>query len=112
VVMPSSDGYEAFVLAVLGKGVPFYGRCGLQWSAEPVGVSGVDNTKLDNGQPVGSRWRERDCRSWQSSVTTSYDRGTEKDGVQRSEELTVMGRRMRRAQDISILSSRLQPREF
>jgi hypothetical protein len=26
--------------------------------------------------------------------------------------LTVMGRRMRRAQDISILSSRLQPREF
>jgi hypothetical protein len=28
VVMPNSDGYEAFVSAVLGKGPPFCGRCG------------------------------------------------------------------------------------
>jgi hypothetical protein len=26
--MPSSDGRGAFVSAVLGKGLPFYGRCG------------------------------------------------------------------------------------
>jgi hypothetical protein len=48
---------------------------------------------------------ERDCgRRWQSGVTASYGRGTEKDGVQRSEESIVMGRRTRRAQAISILS--------
>jgi hypothetical protein len=28
VVMPSSDGHGAFASAVLGKGLPFYGRCG------------------------------------------------------------------------------------
>jgi hypothetical protein len=28
VVMPSSNGHESFVTAVLGKGLPFYGRCG------------------------------------------------------------------------------------
>jgi hypothetical protein len=28
VVVSGSDGYEAFVSAVLGKGLPFYGRCG------------------------------------------------------------------------------------
>jgi hypothetical protein len=28
VVMPSSDGRGAFASAVLGKGLPFYGRCG------------------------------------------------------------------------------------
>jgi hypothetical protein len=27
-VMPSSDGYEAFVSVLMGKGLPFYGRCG------------------------------------------------------------------------------------
>jgi hypothetical protein len=28
-------------------------------------------------------------KRWQSDATTSYRRGTEKDGVQQSEELTV-----------------------
>jgi hypothetical protein len=28
VVMPSSDGHGAFALAVMGKGLPFYGCCG------------------------------------------------------------------------------------
>jgi hypothetical protein len=49
---------------------------------------------------------------WQRDVTMSYGRGTEKDGVQRYEESTVMGRRTKRAQGTSILSLWLQPREF
>jgi hypothetical protein len=66
----------------------------------------VDNTELDNGQAVGSRWRERDCgRRWQSGIIASYGRGTKKDGVQRYEESTMRGRRTRRAQGSSILSS-------
>jgi hypothetical protein len=66
----------------------------------------VYNTELDNGPLVRSRRRERGCgRRWQSGVTASYGRDTEKDGVQRSEELTVMGRRTRRAHSINILSS-------
>jgi hypothetical protein len=36
--MPSSDGYEAFVLAVLGKGLPFYCRSGLQRSFNQPGI--------------------------------------------------------------------------
>jgi hypothetical protein len=84
VVMLSSDGYEDLVSTVLGKGLPFYGRSGLQQSSKQAGVSGVDNTELDNGQPVRSRWRERVCRRrWQSGVTSLYSRGTEKDDVQR-----------------------------
>jgi hypothetical protein len=59
--MPSSDGYEALVSVVLGKGFPFYGRRGLQRPADPPRVSGVDDMELDNGQPVRSRWRERDA---------------------------------------------------
>jgi hypothetical protein len=51
--MPSSDGYEAFVLAVLGKGVPFYGRCGLQWSAEPVGYPVWTTRSLTMVSPWG-----------------------------------------------------------
>jgi hypothetical protein len=74
--MPSSDGYEAFVSAVLGKDFPFYGCCGLQRSADPARVSGVDDTEPDNGQPVRSRWCERNHRR----RTSSYNRGTEKDG--------------------------------
>jgi hypothetical protein len=55
---------------------------------------------------VRSQRRERDRgRRWQSGVTALYGRGTGKDGVQRSEDSTVMGRRTRRDQGISILSS-------
>jgi hypothetical protein len=91
---------------VLGKGLPFYGRSGLQRASKSAGVSSVYNMELDNGPPVRSRRRKRDCgRRWQSSVTESYDRDTEKDGVQRSEESTVMRSRTRRAPGSSILSS-------
>jgi hypothetical protein len=90
--MPSSDGYEALISAVLCKGFPFYGCCGLQRSADPAEVSGVDDTELDNGQPVRSRWRQRD----RGRRTSSYSCGTEKDGAQRSKESTVVGRKMRR----------------
>jgi hypothetical protein len=94
-----------FSIGGSGQGLPFYDRSGLQRSSKLAGVSGVDNTELDNGQPVGSRRRERDCgRKRQSGVTASYSRGTDKDKVPRSEELTVMGRRMRRDQGINILS--------
>jgi hypothetical protein len=45
---------------------------------------------LDNGRPVRSRRRDRGLGTrWQSDATVSYHRGTEKDGVQRSGELTV-----------------------
>jgi hypothetical protein len=41
-------------------------------------VSGVDNTELDNGQPVRSRRCERGrVRKWQSGITTLYGRGTD-----------------------------------
>jgi hypothetical protein len=68
----------------------------LQWSfTQP--VSGVDNTELDNGQPVRSRCREYSCRRrLRSCVTVSYCRYTDADEGQRSRELIVMGRRMRR----------------
>jgi hypothetical protein len=57
-------------------------------------VSGVDNTVLDNGQPVRSRRREYGCGNrWQSDVMASYDLNTDDDKVQRPKELTVMGRR-------------------
>jgi hypothetical protein len=96
--MPSSDGYEAFVSAVLGKGLPFYCRSGLQRPSKPSRVSSVDNTELDNGQPVRSRRREHGCgRRWLSCVMASYGRDTDEDEVQQSKELTVMGRRTRKA---------------
>jgi hypothetical protein len=101
-VMPSSDGYEAFVLVVLGKGFPFMAAAGGKGHLTSR-VSGVDNTELDNGQPVRSRRREHGCeRRWLSGVTTSYSRGTDKDEVQRSKELTMMGRRTRRAQSATL----------
>jgi hypothetical protein len=62
-------------------------------------VSSVDNTELDNGQPVRSQRREHGCgRRWLSGVTASYGRDIDEDEVQRSKELTVMERRMRGAQ--------------
>jgi hypothetical protein len=46
---------------------------------------------------VRSRRREYGCgRRWRSDVTASYDRVTYDDEVQRSKELTVMGRRTRK----------------
>jgi hypothetical protein len=98
VVMPGSDGHEAFVSAVLGKGFPFMATAGCNGHLTSR-VSGVDNTKLDNGQPVRSRRREHGCgRRWLSGVTASYGRDTYEDEVQRSKELIVMGRRMRKTQ--------------
>jgi hypothetical protein len=71
----------------------------LQRSFKPVRVSGVDNTELDNGQPVRSRRCENGCgRRWPSGITALYGRDTDEDEVQRSKELTVMEGRMRRAQ--------------
>jgi hypothetical protein len=102
VVMSSSNGYEA----VPGNRASLLWPQRLQESSKPADESGGGNTELDNGQPVRSRWRERDCgRRWKSGVMASYGRDTEKDGVQRSEESTVMGIRIGRAQCISILSS-------
>jgi hypothetical protein len=58
--------------------------------------TGGGNKGLNNGQLVRSRRRYRGReKRWQSDVTTSYDRGIEMDGVQRSEKQTVMVRRMR-----------------
>jgi hypothetical protein len=55
--------------------------------------------ELDNGQSVRSQRREHDCgRRWLNGVTASYGRDTDEDEVQRSKELTVMGRRTRKAQ--------------
>jgi hypothetical protein len=62
-------------------------------------VSGVDNMELDNGQPMRSRRCEHGCgRRWLSGVTASYSRDTDEDEVQRNKELTMMGRRTRKAQ--------------
>jgi hypothetical protein len=76
--------------------------------------SGGDNAGPDNGRPERSRWRDgghiRD--RWQSNVTTSHSRGTEKDGLQRFEEPTVMVRIMSRAQGIRPLGSRSQWGKF
>jgi hypothetical protein len=64
--------------------------CNVQVSSR---VSGVDNTELDNGQPVRSRRREYGCgRKWRGGVMASYDRDTDNDEDQRSKELTVMGK--------------------
>jgi hypothetical protein len=102
VVMPSSDGYEAFVSAVLGKGFPFMATAGGNGHLTNR-VSGVDNTELKNGQPMRSRRREHGCgRRWLSGVTASYGRGTDEDEVQQSKELTMMGRRTRRAQSATL----------
>jgi hypothetical protein len=101
--MPSSDGHGAFVLAVLEKGASLLWLlrgCNSHLTSQ---VSGVDNTELDNGQPVRSRHREYGCgRRWWSNVTASYDRDTDDDEVQRSKELTVMGERTRKAQCITL----------
>jgi hypothetical protein len=46
-----------------------------------------------------SQRREHGCgKRWRSGVTVSYDRDTDDDEVQRSKVLTVMGKRMRKAQ--------------
>jgi hypothetical protein len=85
---------------------------GLQRSSKLADEYGGRNMEFDNGQSVRSRWHERGCgRRWQSGVTASYGRGTEKDGVQQSEELTVLGRETRRTQSVSIPRSGLQLRE-
>jgi hypothetical protein len=59
VVMPSLDGHEACV-GVLVQGFPFMAAASLQRSFSQ-SVSGVDNTELDNGQPVRFRRREYGC---------------------------------------------------
>jgi hypothetical protein len=81
VVMPSSDGYEAFGPTVLGN------RASLLWPLRGCNshltsrVSGVGNTELDNGQPVRSQWREHGCgRRWRSGVLASYGPDTERMG--------------------------------
>jgi hypothetical protein len=80
----------------------FWARASLLWLLRGCNghltcwVSGVDNTELDNGQPVRSRRHEYGCgRRWRSDVIASYGRDTD-DEVQRSKELIVMGRRMRK----------------
>jgi hypothetical protein len=48
---------------------------------------------------VGSWRREYGCGNrWQSDVMASHGRDTDDDGVQRSKELTMMGRKTRKAQ--------------
>jgi hypothetical protein len=95
--MPSSDGHGAFISAVLDK------EASLLWLLRGCNghltsrVSGVDNTELDNGQPVRSRRHEYGCgRRSRSGVTASYGRDTDADEVQQSKELIVMGRRTRK----------------
>jgi hypothetical protein len=51
VAMSSSDGNGAFASVVLGKGFPFITIAGCN-GLLTIRVSGVDNTELDNGQPV------------------------------------------------------------
>jgi hypothetical protein len=52
---------------------------------------------------VGSRRREYGCGNrWQSDVMASHGRDTDDDGVQRSKELTVMGRKTRKAQGATL----------
>jgi hypothetical protein len=76
----------------------FMAAAGLQRSFNQP-VSGVDNTELDNGQPVRSRRREHGCgKRWRSDVMASHGRNTDDDKVQRSKELIVMGRRTRKPQ--------------
>jgi hypothetical protein len=36
--LPSSDGHEAFVSVVLGKGLPFYGSCGCNGQLTQPGI--------------------------------------------------------------------------
>jgi hypothetical protein len=85
--MPSSDGYEAFVPAVLGN------RASLFMAT----VAVMGNTELDNSHLVRSSRHEYGCgRRRQSDVTTSCSRDTNADEVQRSKELIVMGRRTRK----------------
>jgi hypothetical protein len=75
------------VLAVLTKGLPLYGRSGLQRSSKPPEVSGGGNTGLDNGQPVRSPRRDRGCgREMVEQCHGVVPSGTEKDAVQRSEK--------------------------
>jgi hypothetical protein len=97
---------RGLVSVVLGKkGFPFYGsnriaavmqtnRCiwWLQRGAQPWSACVVS---------VVWSWLRG---GWQRDITAWYGRGTEKDGVQWSEESTAMGRRTRKAQCISILS--------
>jgi hypothetical protein len=90
--MSSSDGNGAFASAVRGKGFPFITAAGCN-GLLTIWVSGVDNTELDNGQPVRSQRREYGCGNrWQSDVMASYGRDTDDGEVQRSKELIVKGR--------------------
>jgi hypothetical protein len=86
---------------------------GLHRSSTTTRVSGGGNTGRDNGQPMRSWRRDRGCgKRWQSGVTASYGRGTEKDGVQWPKELTTMVKLTRRAEGIHLLSSRLKLGRF
>jgi hypothetical protein len=83
----------------------FWARASLLWSLQcgndrlTSRVSGVDNTELNNGQPVKSRRREHGCgKRWRSGVTASYGRDTNADEVQWPKGLTVMGRRTSKSQ--------------
>jgi hypothetical protein len=59
--------------------------------------------RAQQGQPVMSQRREYGCgKRWRSGVTASYDRNTDVDEVQRSKELIMMGRKMRKAQCTSL----------
>jgi hypothetical protein len=81
VAKASSDGYEAFVSAIIGKGLPFSWvprGCYCHLTSR---IYGMDNTELDKGQSVRARWCERCCgKRWQGSVTVFCGHGTEKDG--------------------------------
>jgi hypothetical protein len=103
---------RGLVSAVLGKWSSLYSRSGAatviqtsrciwwwqhgarQWSAREVSVAWS--------------WLRR---RWRRDIPASYGRGTEKDGVQRSEESTVMVRIRRRTKGIRLLGSWLQLRK-
>jgi hypothetical protein len=84
---------QGLVSAFLGKGFPFYGRRGLQRSSKPAGYLVWTTRSLTMVSPWGlggvSVVSEEDGRvaSRRRTVMT-----LEKDGVQRSEEMTGMGR--------------------
>jgi hypothetical protein len=84
------------------KGFPFMATAGPQRSFNQPGIW-CRQQELVNGQPVRSRRREYGCRKrWWSGITVSHGRDTDADEVQRSKELIVMGRRMRKAQGTTL----------
>jgi hypothetical protein len=84
------------VSTILGKGLPFYGRCGLQRSFNQPGIW-CRQHEARQWSALRSWCREYSYRRrWRSGVTVSYGRDTDADEVQRSKELIVMGRRTRK----------------